>query len=85
MKRGGEKCDSFYGPTKCKSMQRKHARYQELKQIVQTREKNSFIGWGVYTVGLFYRDKVFKKYSDSWAKVKTKKREREKAHCRLLH
>lgn len=54
--------------------------YKQEKKI-----PGSFIGWGVYTVGLFYRDKVFKKYSDSWAKVKTKKREREKAHCRLLH
>lgn len=51
MKQGGEKCDPFYGPTKCKSMQRKHARYQELKQIMQTREK---ITWRFYRLGNLY-------------------------------
>lgn len=43
----------------------------------------SFIGWGVYTVGLFYRDKVFKKYSDSWAKVKTKKKREKKSPLQI--
>lgn len=47
--------------------------YKQEKKI-----PGSFIGWGVYTVGLFYRDKVFKKVQRQLGQSKNKKREREK-------